>query len=398
MQFFEPTFAMRTPPVLLLVIIYLAFVSLGLPDALLGVAWPAIRADMRQPLAAVGLLTITLTLSAVVSSLFTARVVERLGTGRVVAGSCLMTALALAGMAFAPSFGWLVALVVPLGLGAGVVDASLNHFVATHYAARHMSWLHGFWGVGATLGPAVMGLALARPMGWHGGAMAIGLIQLGLAVVLWSSLSLWRRAPKVADGSQGADASTPTARAPTHPWAIWLAPLCFLFYVAAEIGTGLWASSILVTDRGVALAEAGFWVSLYFGSLTAGRFCVGLVADRLGNRRMVRLGLSVAMAGAALFALPGLPPLLWLAGLMLMGLGCAPVFPSLMHETAKRFPPDMTLKVISRQMMACYAGGSVVPAGFGVLATWAGLGAIMPAVLLCLLGVWFTVRALDRIT
>ena len=381
---------------ILLGIVYVSFISLGLPDGILGVAWPAIRTDMGQPLAAVGAITITMTICSATASFFAGAIAKRMGTGAVVATSCLMTALALLGFSVAPSFGWLVALALPLGLGAGAVDASLNHFVAAHYSSRHMNWLHGFWGVGATTGPLIMGLALASSGGWALGVRSIGLMQLTLAVALFATLALW--AKEHAKPPAGEDAHGEAAFKPVRPLATWLAPTLFLFYVAAEMGTGLWAASILVTDRGLAQAQAGIWVSVYFGSITAGRFGVGLVSERLGNRRLVRLGATLALAGAALFALPGLPALLSLAGLVLMGLGCAPVFPSLMHEAARRFPADVARTVIGRQMMAAYAGGSVIPAAFGLLATWVGLGAVMPVVMLLLIALLWATRALDRLT
>ncbi|MBE0587342.1 MAG: MFS transporter [Hydrogenophaga sp.] len=382
---------------LLLAIVYVSFVSLGLPDAVMGVIWPAMRADMGQPLAALGVLTLTMTVCAALSAGFAGRIVARVGTGVVVAASCLMTALALVGFSVAPSFAWLVLLGIPLGAGGGAVDASLNHFVAAHYSSRHMNWLHGFWGVGATTGPAVMGLALASPGGWTRGVLTLGLAQLTLAALLWATLSLWGR-ERSHPTDVIADGEPPVVFKPVVTRALWLAPLCFLFYVAAEMGTGLWAASILVNNRGISLAEAGFWVSVYFGSITLGRFGVGLVSERLGNRRLVRLGATLALAGAALFALPGLPALLSLAGLVLMGLGCAPVFPSLMHEAARRFPADVARTVIGRQMMAAYAGGSVIPAGFGLLATWVGLGAVMPVVVLLLIALLWATRELDRLT
>ncbi|OGB16348.1 MAG: hypothetical protein A2W72_06520 [Burkholderiales bacterium RIFCSPLOWO2_12_67_14] len=381
---------------LLLAIVYVSFVSLGLPDAVMGVIWPAMREDLGQPLAAVGVLTITMTVCAALSAGFAGRIVARVGTGVVVAASCLMTALALVGFSVAPSFAWLVLLGIPLGAGGGAVDASLNHFVAAHYSSRHMNWLHGFWGVGATTGPAVMGLALAGPGGWTRGVLTLGLAQLTLAALLWATLPLWRREHSHPTDAAAAD-EPPVVFKPVARRALWLAPLCFLFYVAAEMGTGLWAASILV-HRGTSLAQAGFWVSVYFGSITAGRFGVGLVSNRLGNRRLVGLGVTLALVGAVLFALPGLPAALSLAGLVLMGLGCAPVFPSLMHEAARRFPADVARTVIGRQMMAAYAGGSVIPAAFGLLATWVGLGAVMPVVVVLLIALLWATRALDRLT
>ena len=383
---------------LLLALVYLSFISLGLPDAVMGVAWPAMRADMGQPLAAVGILTITLMACAVASAWLTARIVARIGTGAVVAASCTLTGLALWGMSVAPSFGWLVLLAVPLGAGGGAVDASMNQFVAAHYTARHMNWLHGFWGVGAGSGPILMGLALAGAGGWTAGTRTIGWVQLAFAAVLWASLALWRHSPrKTSDDSTTPD-EIPVVFKPLRTQALWLAPLSFLLYVAAEMGTYLWTASLLVTNRGVSLAEAGVWVSVYFGAITTGRFGAGLIASRLGSRRMIMLGIGMATTGATLFALPWLPNALNLAGLVLMGLGCAPVFPTLMHETARRFPPDVARKVISWQMMASYAGGSVIPAAFGLLATWLGLGAVMPVVVGVLIALWFTVRRLNQLT
>ncbi|MBC7918298.1 MAG: MFS transporter [Rhodoferax sp.] len=382
---------------LLLALVYLSFVSLGLPDAVLGVAWPAIRADMGQPLAAMGFITLTMTVCSASASFMSAVITKRIGTGVVVAGSCLMTALALIGFSYAPSFIWLVALGIPLGLGAGAVDASLNHFAAAHYSSRHMNWLHGFWGIGATAGPLIMGAALASSGGWTIGARSIGLVQVALAVVLWLTLSLWSK-ENATPPTDGAAHAKPLQFKPTNPLALWLAPLTFLFYVAAEMGTGLWAASILVGSRGVTQTMAGVWVALYFGAITAGRFGVGLIANKLGNRKLVQLGICIAAVGATLFAFPQLPAPLSMAGLMLMGLGCAPIFPSLMHETARRFPDDVARMVIGRQMGLAYAGGAIIPGAFGLLATWAGLAAVMPVVVVMLLALLVVTTLLNRMT
>jgi fucose permease len=381
----------------LLGLVYLSFISIGLPDGMLGVAWPAMRLQMDQPLAAVGAITMTMTACSAAASLLAGSVVQRIGTGAVVAGSCLLTALGLLGFAVAPSFGWLVALAIPLGVGAGAVDASLNHFVSAHYSSRHMNWLHGFWGVGATTGPLVMGAALASEGGWTAGARSIGLMQLGLALVLFATVSLWSRETAQAPADEDQPGQPAADRKPP-PLAMWLAPLCFLFYVSAEMGTGLWAASILVTDRGLSAGDASVWVSLYFGAITVGRFAVGLVANRVGNRRLVRLGIVVAMAGALVFALPAVFGAFSPVGLVIMGLGCAPIFPSLMHETARRFPPEVVRKLIGRQMTCAYAGSSVVPAAFGLLATWAGLQTVMPVVVVLLLVLLLVTSRLDRLT
>jgi fucose permease len=382
---------------LLLGIIYVSFISLGLPDGVMGVAWPAVRVDMGQPLAAVGVFTLVGTVCAAVSSYFAGAIVKRVGTGVVVAASCLVTALALVGYGFAPSFMWLVALSIPMGIGAGAVDTSLNHFVAAHYSSRHMNWLHGFWGVGATLGPLIMSWAVANPAGWTLGTRTIGLMQLALAVALFLTLALWAR-EKATHAEDASTQSAATLFKPLNPTAMWLAPTCFLLYVSAEMGTGLWAASILATDRGMPLAQAGVWVAVYFGAITVGRFAVGLIANWLGNRKLVQLGICVAALGATLFAAHGWVGDASLAGLVLMGLGCAPIFPSLMHETARRFPEDVARKVISRQMIFAYIGIAVIPAAFGVLATWAGLAVIMPVVVALLLVMLVMTTSLDHLT
>lgn len=381
----------------LLAIIYLAFVSLGLPDGVLGVAWTTMRLDLNQPLAAVGLLTLVGTIASGLSTVASGHVLQRLGTGPVVMLSGFLTGLALLGYSLAPSLAWLLVLTIPLGLGAGAVDAGLNHFVAAHYSSRHMNWLHGCWGVGATLGPLIMGSALLLPQGWSDGYRTIALLQLTLAVLLLVSLSLWTRETAKPETQAQAEAQQALIK-PVRTLATWLAPLGFLLYVAAELGTGLWAASILVTDRGQSAATAGGSVSLYYGAITLGRFGIGLAANRLGNRRLIRLGIMVATLGAVIFALPGLPASASLAGLILMGLGCAPIYPSMMHETARRFPADLTASVIGRQVGFSYIGGAFVPAACGLLAASLGLGAVMPALVLTLLALLATTEKLNQLT
>lgn len=385
---------MLPPSSLLIAIIYLAFISLGLPDGVLGVAWPAIHTQMNQPLSALGLISITLTACSALSSTQAARLANRWGTGVLVAVSGLVTALGLLGMSLAPNFAVLVALAIPLGLGAGAVDASLNHFVGSHYSPRHMSWLHGCWGIGASAGPYIMSLALAGsatdpggPGHWESGVRAISYMQMVCAAVLFASLALWRHAPTHPSTHTTTNITshspTPATAQPAHDSALlrWLAPLCFLLYVGGELGTGIWAASILI-DRGHSASQASWWVSLYFGSITCGRFVIGAVANRVGNRRLIVLGGITALLGAAVFmAHPVLGD--WSnAGLLLMGWGCAPIFPAMMHETNRRFSPAWSERMVARQMIFAYAGSSVVPAGLGLLAQHAGLPSIMPVVVL----------------
>ena len=381
---------------LLLATVYLAFISLGLPDSVLGVAWPGMRASLGQDLASAGLITLVLTVGSALSSFVGGRVLARWGTGPVVTVSGLLTGLALLGFALSPSFALLLLLAVPLGLGAGAVDARLNQFVAAHYSARHMNWLHGCWGVGATLGPLIMASALTSATGWRQGYLWIGGVQLGLVLLFVLVLPLWQRHQAQSVASAAVSPTTPKGPAPTL--ALWLAPALYLAYAAVEISTGLWAGSLLVDGRGLDAKTAALWVSCFFGAIMLGRFATGLLTLRLGNRQLVRLGIAVASVGAALFASNALPAPLSLAGLVLLGLGCAPIYPCLMHETARRFEPVTAAKVISRQVGFAYVGAAIVPAALGYLATAAGLGAIMPAVLAALLLLLLMSEALNRIT
>ena len=385
--------------VLLLGLIYLAFISLGLPDSVLGVAWPAMRGEFGRSLEDAGLLTMILTTCSALSGFASGLVLSRLGTGKVVVISGFMTGLALLGFALAPSFHWIVLLVIPLGLGAGSVDAGMNHFVARHYSARHMNWLHGCWGIGATIGPVVMGAALAGRFGWQGGYAVIAVIQLLLAMLFFRSLGLWQAEPETAAAGE---ASTDVGRIAKHArvptWASWLAPALFLTYTTIELGTGLWAASILIEGRGTDPARAGLWVAGFFGAIMAGRFAIGLIANRLGSRLLVRLGIMGALAGAVLFSIPTLPNLVNLCGLMLLGLGCAPIYPSLMHEATNRFDPDTARTVIGRQVAFAYVGCALGPAALGLLGAFVGLWAIMPAICLVLLLLLYMNWKLDQVT
>lgn len=380
----------------LLALVYLAFISLGLPDGVLGVAWPAMRSSLGQPLAAAGLVTLILALCSAVSGFASAAVLKRFGVGRVVMASAGLTGLALLGFSFSNAFAWILLLAVPLGLGAGSVDAGLNHFVAEHYSSRHMNWLHGCWGIGATLGPFIMGQALAASGGWQAGYRAISLMQLALALLFLLTLGLWHR-----QGSRPAPPSNeaaPTAGHSGSGWTAWLAPALYLVYATVEVGTGLWAASILVGHRGIDAGVAAMWVAGFFGAIMVGRFAVGLVAPRWGNRALVRFGLLTALIGATLFSFDGLPHAVSLTGLVLLGLGCAPVYPSLMHETTRRFDPDTARTVIGRQVAFAYVGTAVGPGALGLLGSAWGLATIMPAVVLGVLALLLLTSLLDRHT
>ncbi|HKO53675.1 MAG TPA: MFS transporter [Polyangiaceae bacterium] len=379
---------------ILLLLVYAAFVSLGLPDGAFGAGWPAMRVELRQPLEALGLATCLWTTCSALSSFVSAYVLVRLGTLNVVLVSGLLTACALLGFSLAPSFAWVVVLAVPLGFGAGSVDAGLNHHAAAHYSSRHMNWLHASWGVGATLGPLALSAAIAGPGGWRAGYVAIGLGQLVLVLLLFLSRGLWPahagQAAPISDGDApgGAVRSSLT---------LWLGPASFALYAGAEGGIGMWAASVLRDSRGFSAAGAGTVVASYFAAITLGRIVSGVAADRVGNRRLVRWGLGIAGLGVAVFAWPG-GTLAAISGLTLIGLGFAPIYPCLMHETAQRFDAASARLVIGRQVACAYLGGMFIAPLIGFLAGAMGLFVIAPAVGWFVLLLTATVIALDRQT
>jgi len=351
---------------LLLAIIYLSFISLGLPDSLLGSAWPVMRAELAAPLSFAGVISMIIASGTIVSSLLSERLTRRLGTGLVTAGSVALTAAALFGFSVSPSLAALCLWAVPYGLGAGAIDAALNNYVALHYSSRHMSWLHCFWGVGASISPYIMAAALSRTGQWQLGYRAVSLIQIVLTVLLFLSLPLWR---KTAAGEPAGD-NAPllglrgAVRIPGVPNIL----LAFFAYCGAETTAGLWASSYLAGVRGVAPGTAAGFASLFYLGITFGRFLNGFVADRLGDRRMIRIGALVMGAGTLLILLPLPSPLPALAGLLIFGLGCAPVYPSIIHATPLNFGAENSQAIIGVQMASAYVGTTFMPPLFGLLA------------------------------
>lgn len=356
---------------LLLAIIYLAFISLGLPDSILGAAWPVMQGELGAPLSCAGVLSMIIAGGTIVSSLLSDRLTLRLGTGRVTALSVAVTAAALAGFSAVGSFATLCLWAVPYGLGAGAVDAALNNYVALHFSARHMSWLHCFWGVGASAGPVIMGFCLTAGWGWRSGYRTIAILQAVLTVCLILALPLWRGGAR-----EGSGADKPArARRLREIVSIRGVPLvlaAFLSYCAIEATTGLWASSYLVEYRGVDEATAARFAALFYLGITFGRFVCGFVADRLGDRRLIRWGAAVMLCGVILLALPGRPAAL--TGLIVIGLGCAPIYPSIIHATPQNFGAENTQAVVGVQMASAYTGTTLMPPLFGLIAERSGLG------------------------
>jgi fucose permease len=366
---------------LLLIIIYAAFISLGLPDALLGAAWPAMYAELGVALSSAGIVSMVISVGTIFSSLFSSRLAHRMGTGAVTVASVAMTAIALLGFSRSDSFIKLCLWAIPYGLGAGSVDAVLNSFVALHYKSRHMSWLHCFWGLGATAGPYVMGRCLTGGLGWNSGYQIIGLVQVVLTAGLFLSLPLWRGKQQAADSGGESALGLGSAFAVPGVKEVLSAFLC---YCALETTTGLWASSFLVLHHGISAEAAASGASLFYLGITLGRFLAGFISNTLGDVRMIRLGMGNAGLGALLLLLPLGPPAAF-AGLLLVGLGCAPIFPSLIHQTPDNFGRAQSQAIMGLQMASAYVGSSFLPLAFGFLAEQVGVG-LFPFFLLFFLG------------
>ncbi|NGZ74724.1 MFS transporter [Saccharibacillus alkalitolerans] len=385
-----------------LIVIYLAFISLGLPDSLLGSAWPVMRPDLGAPLEAAGMLAMIVAGGTIVSSLASGRLIAKLGTGMITMVSCLMTAAALLGFSFAPSVLWLALLAIPLGLGAGAVDAALNHYVATHYEAHHMSWLHCFWGVGATGGPLLMSYFIKEHDSWRAGYTAVAVVQFSLVIILLATLPMWKKVAALRTASRslqsaadpagpaaetlaapaGESAEEKPAKQPLRIPGVKMSMLAFLFYCGVETTVGLWGASYLVGARGVVAETAAWWISLYYGGITIGRLITGFITLKVSNRVLILAGQFISAAGALLLMLP-LPDVTVLVGFVLIGLGFAPVYPGLIHETPLRFGRANSAKLIGYQMAVAYTGTTFLPPLFGVLASWAGIG-LFPIVTLLL--------------
>lgn len=355
---------------LLLAVIYLSFISLGLPDALLGAAWPSMYGALGVPVSYAGIVSMIIALGTVVSSLMSDRLTYRLGTGRVTALSVAITAAALLGFSVSGSFWMLCLWAIPYGLGAGSVDASLNNYVALHYASRHMSWLHCMWGVGASVGPYVMGIALTGGRGWQMGYRWISFLQIALTAILLASLRLWKKRP----GQEGGEEPEKPLglRQVLAVGGVREVMLTFFCYCGIEQTAGLWASSYLVLNRGVDAQTAAGFASMFFLGITIGRGLSGFITMKLNDKQMVRLGCGIIAVGAAALLLP-LGEGAALAGLVLVGLGCAPVYPCLIHSTPEHFGAQRSQAIIGVQMASAYVGTCLMPPLFGILAEHVGI-------------------------
>lgn len=351
----------------LLAIIYIAFISLGLPDSLLGSAWPSMYRAFDVPLSYAGIISMIIALGTIVSSLLSDRLTCRLGTGKVTVISVAMTAAALFGFSVSHSFILLCVFAIPYGLGAGSVDASLNNYVALHYESKHMSWLHCMWGVGATLGPYIMSLALTGGNGWNMGYRYISIIQVVLTAILLFSLPLWKRPVQQNSSKEASNGVGLSLREIIKISGAKEVMLCFFCYCALEQTAGLWASSYLTLYKGVSPETAASFASLFFIGITIGRAFSGFLTMRLNDVQMVRMGQIIITIGVVTMLLP-FTQIFSLIGLILIGLGCAPVYPCLIHATPAHFGADRSQAIIGIQMASAYIGTCLMPPFFGIIA------------------------------
>jgi fucose permease len=377
-----------------LIIIYLAFISLGLPDSLLGVSWSLMQTEFGAPLETAGLLFMTIAAGTIISSFASGVVLKRFGTGIVTFFSCLMTAGALLGFHFSPSIFWLFICAIPLGLGAGAVDAGINNYVASHYKAHHMSWLHCFWGVGATLGPVIMAQFISGQQSWRSGYLAIAGLQFVLVVILFFSLPLWGKVGRTNSSigtieleNTNSDELDQKNRKPMQIRGVKLALFAFLFYCGAEATMGLWGSSFLVNVKHLSVEMAAKWVSLYYAGITIGRFITGFITFRISNQTLIRMGQFIALVGAVLLFLP-LPSTFSLAGFIMVGLGLAPLFPCMLQETPIRFGKKHSGTIMGYQMAVAYTGSTFLPPLLGFIAAQTTIG-IFPFVIAGFIAIMF---------
>ncbi len=378
---------------LLLFVIYLAFISLGLPDSLLGSAWPSMFGELGVPVSYAGIISMIISIGTIISSLFSDALTTKVGTGKITAISVGMTALALLGFSLGNSFWWLCLCAVPYGLGAGSVDAALNNYVALHYASRHMSWLHCMWGIGTVVGPNIMGYALTNGQSWSAGYRYVSFIQMALTVILIVSLPLWKKKAMskpetIKHESEHAEILSPlkTIRIKGAREVMFT----FFCYCAAEGTAMLWASSYMNLHKGMSAELSAGCASIFFIGITVGRLLNGFLTFKFNDTQMIRIGQSLIVLGTITMMLP-LGNIVSIIGLVLIGLGCAPIYPCIIHATPDHFGADKSQAMIGVQMASAYAGTCIMPPIFGLIANHINVS-LFPVYLLVLTAVMILVH------
>ena len=357
---------------LLLALIYIAFISLGLPDSLLGSGWPIMHEELGVPVSFMGIVTMVISGGTIVSSLFSDKLTAKLGTKIVTVISVFLTVIALFGFSFSKNFRMLIVFAIPYGLGAGAVDAALNNYVAIHYKARHMSWLHCFWGVGTIASPFIMGYALRRTV-WNDGYRIVGFIQLAIALLLLVTLPVWRVNESSAQVTKKSLGITDALKIKGVPFLL----IGFFAYCAAEATAMQWASTYFVEVKGVAADRAATFASLFYIGITAGRFICGFITDKLGDRKLIIIGTAVVFSGIVALSLPINSYITAVVAFIAIGIGCAPIYPCVIHSTPQNFGAENSGAIIGIQMASAYVGTTFVPPLFGLIGRAVGFS-IMP--------------------
>lgn len=375
---------------LLLAVIYLAFISLGLPDALLGAAWPTMSHDIGAQISWAGGISMVISAGTIISALLSNKLTCKFGPGKVTLISVALTALALLGFSFAPNYLVLIFLAIPYGLGAGGVDAALNNYVAVHYESWHMSWLHCMWGIGASAGPYIMGFALSHGQRWTAGYQYIAVMQIALTLVLLMSLPLWKNNKKN-ELNKIVESKTKSFEKVSYAGILRIPGaknilIMFFCYCALEQTAGLWSSSYMVLHGGVSRIVAAGWASLFYVGITVGRFVSGFLTMRFNDATMIRIGQCVMLMGILVLLLPLPNHIELVTGFIIIGLGCAPVYPCIIHSTPHYFGADKSQAIVGMQMASAYIGSMVIPAIFGIVAQNVSM-MLLPAYLLILLAV-----------
>ena len=360
----------------LLVLIYLAFISLGLPDSLLGSGWPVMHAELGVPVSYMGIVSMIISGGTIVSSLFSDRLTRKFSTRIVTVVSVFLTVIALFGFSFSNRFWMLIVFAIPYGLGAGAIDAALNNYIALHYKAKHMSWLHCFWGIGTIVSPFIMSYALANKT-WNNGYRMVGFLQLAIAMLLLVTLPVW----KVNKAKYGESGKSIGLLGALKIKGVPLLLTGFFAYCAAEATAMQWASTYFVEVKGISAERAAGFAALFYIGITAGRFISGFLTDRIGDRNMIRLGTGVLICGILALFLPIESYVAAEVSFLVIGFGCAPIYPCIIHATPQNFGPENSGAIIGIQMASAYVGSTFIPPLFGLLGNAISFS-IMPVYLL----------------
>lgn len=377
----------------LLALIYIAFISLGLPDSLLGAGWPVMHTELGVPVSFMGIVSMVISGGTIVSSLLSDKLTHKFGTRTVTVASVFLTVIALFGFSFSGSFPMLIIGAVPYGLGAGAIDAALNNYVALHYKAKHMSWLHCFWGVGTIVSPFIMSFAL-KNLNWNGGYRIVGFIQLAIALLLLVTLPVW----KINKTESTADTKRVGLISALKIKGVPFLLIGFFAYCAAEATAMHWASTYFTEVKGISGDRAASFAALFYIGITLGRFASGFITERLGDRRMILLGTGVLACGIMILLIPVQSYVTAFAAFLIIGFGCAPIYPCIIHSTPANFGAENSGAIIGIQMASAYVGSTFIPPLFGLLGNAVGFS-VMPVYLLAFFALMIImIEATFRIT